>query len=211
MKSGSYYLVGSPGCGSVLVEAALTLAGLPFEREDIAFEALGPQHPRLGQLNPLGQVPVLVLPDGQVMTESAAIVLYLADVAPGAGLAPAPGDPRQPAFLRWLVTLVAAIYPTFTYADFPARFVPAGEAAKQLEASSLARRQVLWSHVETAAGAPWFLGERFSALDLYVGAMTRWRPRRAWFAANAPKLAAIAARVDALPALAGVWRRNFGN
>ena len=91
----------------------------------------------------------------------------------------------------------------------PARFVPAGKAAKQLEASSLARRQVLWSHVEAAAGAPWFLGERFSALDLYVGAMTRWRPRRAWFAANAPKLAAIAARVDALPALADFDESRF--
>jgi GST-like protein len=211
MKSRSYRLIGSPGCGSVLVEAALTLAGLPFELEDIAFEALGPEHPRLGKLNPLGQVPVLVLPDGGVMTESAAIVLYLAEVAPAAGLAPAPGDPQRSAFLRWLLTLVGAIYPTFTYGDFPERYVPAGTAAKQLVASSLARRQLLWTHVEAAAGAPWFLGERFSALDLYVGAMTRWRPRRAWFAANAPKLAAIAARVDGLPALARAWRRNFGN
>lgn len=206
-----YRLIASPGCGSVLVEAALALAGLPFEIEDIAFEHLGPAHPRLGALNPLGQVPVLVLPDGQVMSESAAIVLHLAEVAPEAGLAPTVGDAQRPVFLRWLLTLVGAIYPTFTYADFPQRFVPAGAAAKQLEASSLARRQLLWTHVEAAAGAPWFLCERFSALDLYVGAMTRWRPRRAWFAANAPKLAAIAARVDALPALAGVWRRNFGN
>lgn len=211
MTSRPYQLLGSPGCGSVLVEAALVLAGLPFECEDLAFEALGPQHPRLGALNPLGQVPVLVLPDGQVMTESAAIVLHLADIAPRASLVPPPGDARRPAFLRWLLTLVAAIYPTFTYADFPERFVPAGDAAKQLAASSLARRQVLWTHVEAAAGAPWFLGERFSMLDVYVAAMTRWRPRRAWFAVNAPKLAAIAARADALPALAGVWRRNFGD
>jgi len=44
--------------------------------------------------------------------------------------------------------------------------VPAGAAAKQLEASSLARRQALGSHVERVAGVPWFLGECFSALDL---------------------------------------------
>jgi len=48
------------------------------------------------------------------------------------------------------------------------------------------------------------------ALDIHACAMTRWRPRRAWFGANTPKLAAIAARADALPALAGVWKRNFG-
>jgi GST-like protein len=206
----AHRLIASPGCGSAIVEAALAIAGLPLEIEDVPFEDLGPTHPRLGALNTLGQVPVLVLPDGQAMTESAAIVLYLDELAPAAGIAPPPGDPRRPAFLRWLVTLVAAIYPTFTYADFPERFVPAGAAAKQLEASSLARRQALWSHVEAAAGSPWFLGERSSVLDIHVSAMARWRPRRAWFGANTPRLAAIAARADSLPALARVWARNFG-
>lgn len=210
MKRQPYRLIASPGCGSAVVEAALVLAGLPFELEDIAFDDLGPAHPRLGKLNPLGQVPVLLLPGGEVMTESAAIVLHLSEVAPKAGLAPPPGSARRPAFLRWLLMLVGAIYPTFTYGDFPARFVPAGRAAKQLSASSIARRQLLWTHVEAAAGKPWFLGRDRSALDLYVGAMTRWRPRRAWFAEHTPKLAAIAARVDAVPALAAVWERNFG-
>ena len=53
------------------------------------------------------------------------------------------------------------------------------------------------------------LGERFSAIDIYIGAMTHWRPRRAWFDENAPKLAAIADRALALPRLADVWARNY--
>jgi GST-like protein len=56
---------------------------------------------------------------------------------------------------------------------------------------------------------PWFLGARFSALDIYVTVMTRWTPRRAWFAANTPKLGALAARGDAVPELAAVWQRNY--
>ncbi len=63
--------------------------------------------------------------------------------------------------------------------------------------------------LETEAGAPWFLGERFSALDLYTAVFTRWRPRRAWFAEHAPKLHAIAERMDGLPKLKPVWERNF--
>jgi GST-like protein len=62
--------------------------------------------------------------------------------------------------------------------------------------------------LEGVAGAPWFLGLRFSALDIYVRAMNRWRPRREWFAANAPRLAAIADRTQDLPQLAACWRRN---
>ncbi len=64
--------------------------------------------------------------------------------------------------------------------------------------------------MEAAASQPWFLGERLSAIDLYLVAMTRWRPGAKWFAANAPKLAAIAARAGDLAALAPVVRRHFG-
>ena len=64
--------------------------------------------------------------------------------------------------------------------------------------------------MESEARAPWFLGERRSAIDLYLGIMTRWRPRRDWFKANAPRIAAIAERVDALPELQEVLKRNFG-
>ena len=63
--------------------------------------------------------------------------------------------------------------------------------------------------VEPEAQAPWFLGERFSALDIYLCAMTRWRPNRPWFETNAPKLVAAADRCNALPKLAAVWRRNY--
>ena len=57
---------------------------------------------------------------------------------------------------------------------------------------------------------PWVLGGTPSALDLYVAAMSHWRPRRRWLAAHCPKLHALALRADALPALAAVLERNFG-
>lgn len=206
----AYKVFAIKGWGSVLAEAMLELAGLPYDSEVAAFDTPGPDRDRLLMVNPLGQIPTLILPDGTVMTESAAIALHLADLRPEAGLAPPPGDPARPAFLRWLVFLVAAIYPTFTYGDDPARWVSGETAGKELRRSTDAFREANWRQIEAAiAPAPWTLGKRFSALDVYVAAMTRWRPRRAWFAEHCPKLHAVALATDAHPKLAAVWRRNF--
>ena len=144
------------------------------------------------------------------MTESAAIVLYLSELVPAAGLAPPPGDPTRAAFLRWLVFLVANVYPTFTYGDEPGRWVEPEASANRFRKKTDDYRKRLWTQVEAAiTPAPWFLGEQFSALDIYIYVMTRWRPRRAWFAEHCPKLEAIALACDADPRLAAVWARNF--
>src|SRR5262249_3449661 len=126
-----YKLYARPGWGSTLVETQLAWYGLPYEIEDVDdLFASASARERVAPANPLAQVPTLILPDGQVMTESAAIPLHLADVAGSSDLAPPPGDPTRPGFLRWLIFLVANVYPTFTYIDDPARFVP-GEAAQK--------------------------------------------------------------------------------
>src|ERR1700754_4381364 len=99
METSSHRLIGNPGCGSAIGEAGLALSGLPYETEMLDICQPGPERDRLFQLNPLGQVPVLILPDGSVMTESAAMVLHVIDLAPGAGLAPGPADATRPAVL----------------------------------------------------------------------------------------------------------------
>lgn len=205
-----YQLFASPGCGSVTSEALLVLANLPHRIEYLPFDSLGPQNERLRALNPLGQVPTLLLPDGTVMTESAAIALLIAARVPAARLAPAADDPGFPVFLRWLVFLTASLYSTFTYADFPARFVTDHDAQKELKQRVRERRQQLWIQLESALDPdPWTLGSRFSALDVFVSVMTRWTPRRDWFAHNCPKLYRLALQVDENPRLKIVWSRNF--
>ena len=143
-----------------------------------------------------------------MLTESAAIVLRLAELHPEAKLAPPADDPSRTAFLNRLIWLVSAVYPTFTYRDYPERWAP--DAAEQLVGRVDAFRQSLWQQFEAELeGCPWVLGEEPTALDLYVTVMTHWRPRRAWLAEHCPKLHAIALRAEALPQLAPVMRRNF--
>jgi GST-like protein len=194
------------GWGSSLAEATLTVAGIPYATEDVDVETAAGRE-RLLAVNPLGQLPTILLPDGGVLTESAAVVLIAAERSPHAGLAPAPSDPERVTFLRWLVFLVAAVYPTFTYGDEPSRWT--ATAPEELKASTHAHRLLLWKQLEGAVVGPWFLGERFSAIDLYVGIMTHWRPRRAWFAEHCPRLHAVAVAVDQRPELAAVWAANF--
>jgi GST-like protein len=206
----THKLYGRAGWGSTIVEAQLEWYGLPFAFEPVDDLFKSPEaRAKLEKVNPLAQVPTLVMPDGGVMSESAAITLLLADITGKDSLVPAPQAKERAKFLRWLVFVVANIYPTFTYADDPARFVSVNAARDPFRAATDAYAQRLWHQVEGEAGSPWFLGERFSALDIYLDVMTRWRPKRGWFETETPRLFAIARRTDQVPELAEVWKRNF--
>lgn len=169
------------------------------------FDQPGPARERLRQINPLCRVPTLRLADGSIMTETAAIALMILDQRPD--LAPAPGTSQRPQFQRLLVWLVANVYPTFTYADYPERWAPA--AAEQLVENCRQYRKnlYLWFEQQLAAG-PWALGATITLLDCYIAAMYRWGPRQAWFDDHAPKFAAIARAVCQRPELAAALRRN---
>lgn len=208
-QSGPYTVFSVPGWGSALTEAMVALCSSPIHIEDVSgFDRPGAARDRLLRVNPLGQVPTLVLPEGSVMTESAAIALLLAERHPQAGLAPRPGDPSRPTFLRRLIWLAANVYPTFTYGDYPQRWVEVD--TKALRTSTDTYRESLWLQLESdIEEGGWVLGADFSALDVYVAVMTHWRPRRGWFARECPRLSAIASRADAHPIVGAVMQRNF--
>ena len=106
-----YILYSDQGSGGVAVEAALTLMGQPYDLVEAPTSE--PQDTAGGDrvlaANPMRQVPALVFPSGEVMTESAAILIRLGE-HPQAGLVPGPDDPRRSAFLRWMAFVAAAIY-----------------------------------------------------------------------------------------------------
>ncbi len=145
----NYRLYGEPGWGSVIVEAQLEWYGLDFDFERVGdLFASAAARRKLEAVNPLAQIPTLVLPDGTVMTESAAITLLLADLTGETTLVPAAGDGDRAVFLRWLVFLVANIYPTYTYGDDPARFVDVEAAQKPFRDSVIAYACKLYGHLE---------------------------------------------------------------
>jgi len=202
-------LYAAKGCGSALAEIALDWAGVQYDTEWMTFEQVGARsHDALLAANPLHQVPTLVLDDGTVLTESAAIVLWLDEQYPQAGLLPPRGSAERVHALRWMLYLVTTLYPTFSYGDFPQRYLADETAQRALVSGTKSRRREYWRQVDEAAMAPWFCGAQPSMLDAYIALMSTWDPKRAWFTQNAPRLYAIAQRADELPQLAPALARN---
>lgn len=198
-------LYGVPGWGSAIVEAMLAMTGEAYDYIDVdGFDRPGATQDRLAAVNPLRQVPTLALDDGEVLTETAAIALWLADRH--AGLAPERGTADHRRFLRLLIWIVANVYPTFTYGDYPERWAPS--APGELVDATNASRERLYRWLETQVVGPYLLGEQPSALDCYAAVMIDWRPRRTWFAEHAPRLFAAARLMRRDPRLADVMERN---
>ena len=202
------------GCGSVVIETACELLGQTYRVREVKLFQPGADADveELRKLNPLGQVPTVVLPDGTVMTESLAILLWLLEQHPESSLAPAVGHAKRPAFLRWLVFLAASIYPMYTIGDFPARWVALKDAQQQLVDASVARTLDCWRMVEQALLPQRFLlGDELTILDVYVAMMSRWRPGRERIRAVAPLCMAVADRVEQHEVVAKVFARHFGS
>lgn len=208
----AYLVYGAAGSGSVPVEAALTLIGAPYRVEEIVTYASEAERERMAPHNPMRQVPALVTPWGETLTESAAILLWLTERHPGAGLAPPVGDPARARFLRWMAFIPAAIYPMYWVRDVPSRLAGDDEAAQaEIERRTLERISECWAVMERqfAPEGPFLFGDEVTVLDLYMAVVSRWRPLRPRFHAVAPRLGQVARRVDALPELADFWRERF--
>ncbi|MDB5479924.1 MAG: glutathione S-transferase [Caulobacteraceae bacterium] len=202
--SEAFVVYGERGTGSVAVEAALTLLGADYRVENVPEE-------RLGAIpNPMAQVPALLLPSGELMTESAAILIWLADAHPAASLAPAVDSPLRPAFLRWMAFVSAAIYAHYWARDAPSRLVkdPAGQA--EVKGSLEARIAHGWEVMEAGiTPGRYLLGDELTVLDVYVTVISRWTPRQALHERVAPRIGEVVRRVETDPRLAALWAERF--
>ena len=207
----SFTLYGAAGSGSVPVEAAMTLIGLDYRViEAVTWEGEA-ERDKVAVANPMRQIPALVLPSGEILTESAAILIWLADSYPQARLGPTIDDPRRAQFLRWMSFIPAAIYSMFWVRDVPSRLVGDDMAAQAaLKRRTAERIAECWRVMDSQiAPGRFLLGDDLSVLDLYVAVASRWTPRRARFYAEAPRMAEVVRRVDALPALQTFWAERF--
>ncbi len=201
-------LHGCNGCGSTAIEALLALAGIAFDRNVFEWDDREAWD-RLRAIQPLAQVPTLVLDDGTVLTESAAIALWIAEQNPAARLLP--NDPSQRALVyRWVVSFATNVYVPIIVGDFPSRWVDGATSQDSLKAHALQRLRDAWLAFEAAiVPAPFLLGAERSVLDVYVAMVSRWRPGRAWLQEHCPKAMASIAITERDPVVASVWERNF--
>ncbi len=201
-------LYGCKGCGSAAIEALLQMGGRDHEYVEAVQWQPFKHHPDLLRVNPLAQVPTLLLDDGSVMTESAAIMLWLCETMPEL----VPSEPAARAqFYRWMVFVPANLYAVFPFRDFPAKWVDGDDAQEAFRNRLTERLQHFWKILEASLHpSPYLLGASMSALDVYVAMVSRWTPGRKWFAQNCPGLMGAVQLTEQHPVVAKVWEKNFG-
>jgi len=204
-------LYGTQGSGSAAVEAALAIAGVEARLVDAASWQDSPGLAELKRINPLAQIPTLVLDDGTVLTESAAILVHLGLVHPQSGLLAT--DPRARAQqIRGLVYIAANCYAGIGILDYPERWYPDPDDAvrKAMQRRGRARLHELWqTFADQFAATPWLAGERIGALDVLAATVSMWSGARQALAASRPEFSRLLARIEAEPRVAPVWARHW--
>jgi len=179
-----YKLYTRPGSGGFVVEAALALAGVPFDQVDVPKK--DPPDPAFLAISPLNQVPVLTLPDGRSITESAAICILLAERHPQEHLAPEPGTPARADFLRWMAFMSSVLYPAILRYYYAPRYTADAEGTPAVKKAAIAEIDRGFAIVDQAlAGRDRLAGEELSLADIYLVMLVAWHPdtekaRTAW-------------------------------
>jgi glutathione S-transferase len=198
-----YKLYGRPGSGSHAVQVALEEIGAPYERIWVGREAADVA--KFRATNPTGRVPALVLPDGTIMFESAAMLIHLAAGEPRAGLAPAPGTSRHATFLQWMVFLSANVYEAVLRMYYSARYSSRGEADAAVISEQGSADFCTHLGIISHALGPYVLGAEYSIADAYLYMLASWYTgEKSELYARLPKLAAHAKLVSARAAVAKV-------
>ncbi|MGN2246488.1 glutathione S-transferase family protein [Frateuria sp. GZRR35] len=197
-----YTLYYAPGTASMVVHLALLETGAPHELKRVDLDAKAQHEPDYLRLNPRGVVPTLVV-DGKPLSESAALLMLLAERHPDSPLAPPSGTPERAAWYQWIVYLSNTLMSAYRFWFYPHELddTPAVRAALQR------RIEGAWDLLDAhlAAHGPYLLGERFSGADLLLTMLMRWsrnmpRPATEW-----PALKQLADRVRARPS----WQRLY--
>lgn len=170
--------------------------GAPFELHLLNMKAGEQRQSAYLAVNPLGKVPA-IKHRGELVTEQVAIFIYLADLFPKAGLAPAIGDLLRGPYLRWMVYYAACYEPALV------------DRAMKREPAPLAMSTygdfdtMLGTVVERLTGSPYLLGDTFSAADLLWGMALQWGTMFK-IVPETPVIADYVKRVTARPSFAKV-------
>jgi GST-like protein len=208
-----YTLYTGKRSGAASVEVMMGALGLDVELRDAApwTEPIGAYYDELKTVNPLAQLPTLVTPGGEILTESVAILWTLLERHPSDWV-PAPSTRDRAACLRWMQFAASTIYTAVGIADYPARWTTATDAPSHeaVKDGAVARMRFGWDIVAGAyRGGRFFLGERPFVCDIYFANLSKWWKMRDVLRERQPVFCDLMERVDALPEVAPVWARHW--
>jgi glutathione S-transferase len=185
----------SPAACSLAAHIAAREAGVPVEliKVDIGNHTLD-DGTDFYTVNPRGYVPALQLDDGTLLTEVAAIVQYLGDLAPASGVVPAAGTMDRVHLQEWLTFISSELHKVFS------PWLWHKETAESTKQAVKERLAVRFAEMDRRlAKQPFLLGERFSVADAYAFTIVNWSHLLMVSLKPYPALAAYMARIAARP------------
>ena len=206
-----YKLYGHNGSGSAAIEMALIAVGEKFELIDVAsWEPETPIH-ELTKVNPLSQIPTIILPGGQILTESAAILIYLGDKYPSSGILAQESHQRIKA-IQGLIYLAANCYPAVGIIDFPERWTSGASSSEYENIKSGTRQRLyyLWDiFADTFVGTPYLNGPRPGILDFYTVNICRMFSAHKHLEKSRPEFFHLLSTVEHDPSISDVISRHW--
>ena len=198
----------SADSGAFVVQAVLEELGQPYRCQVVNTARGEHRTPEFLALNPMAQVPVLRLPDGTILTESAAMVVHLCDAHPEAGLLPEPGAAARAQAYRWLFWLATGLYESDLRYYYPDRYTADPGSVEAVQEAALDRMDRLLEIAEGLLPGPYALGDRFSAVDLYLFMLVQWHPTWAEVYERHPRMGALMRLVRRRPAVDRIWGQH---
>jgi glutathione S-transferase len=183
-----------PGTCSLASDIALREAGIAFELVKVSrHTGKTSEGVDFTEINSKGYVPALLLDNGELLTESAALLPYIADLNPAAKLAPPAGTIERYRLGEWLAYINSEIHKSFA-----PLFIPdAPEDLKHYARTNLAKR-VGWL-AERLGSKPYLLGEQFTVADAYLFVVLTWSAHVSFDLTPWANLLAFQERVAARP------------
>lgn len=208
-----YTLYGKKGSGSASTQAALEIVGVPYRVVETASWEQNEAFAELLKVNPLGQIPTLVLPDGSALSESAAILIHLDSAHSEVRLLPRELSVRAQA-VRGLVFIAANCYAAISIIDFPERWCADAdndEAVKErIRAGTRARLHRHWEmFADVFPARPYLTGREIGALDLLAAVVSKWSGTRAHLEQARPAFHETLLRIEAHPKVAPVFAQHW--
>ena len=184
------------GACSLASHIALIWGGVPYELVMLSHAEAGGD--TLKRVNPKGAVPTLALDDGTVLTESLAVLQYVAGLAPGAHLGANPSDALEQAKMNELLAdLVSDVHKAWAPVFVPNRYVTQKANEDDAKQAALAQLDKQYARLDRMMqGHEWALFGRRTVADAYLYVMCRWKDKTPQPIASYPALAAFKARLD---------------
>lgn len=195
------------GTISIAVAIALEEAGLPYDAVQMDFKTADQTKPNYLAVNPKGRVPALALEDGTVLTETGALLDYIAAIAPTANLVPT--DPQNAAHMRsTMYYLASTMHIAHAHKMRGSRWATQQSSFDDMTAMVPETMAACAAYIDThILRGDYVLGDTFSIADPYLYVVCNWLSGDGVDVALYPKIQNFMSQMQARPSVQTIYQK----